>query len=110
MIICFKRSKIILAAIVALLIISATIAVSKHMRLEDTAKAVSTFFEIQTASDKALVYLFMERIQEQCDEFYASYYTISPTIAYYLTSVKEVREDGTNLYNYIYHATIHRPP
>ena len=98
MIICFKCSKIILAAIVVLLIISAIIAVSKHICLEDTAKAVSTVFENQTTSDKAQVYLFMDRIQEQSDEFYAPYYTISPTVAYYLTSVKEVREDGANLY------------
>ena len=98
MIICFKRSKMILATIVVLLIIPAIMAVSKHICPEDTAKAVSTVFENQATSDKALVYLFMDRIQEQSDEFYAPYYTISPTVAYYFTSVKEVREDGANLY------------
>ena len=98
MIICFKRSKMILATIVVLLIIPAIMAVSKHICPEDTAKAVSTVFENQATSDKALVYLFMDRIQEQSDEFYAPYYTISSTIAYYFASVKEVREDGANLY------------
>ena len=61
MIICFKRSKMILATIVVLLIIPAIMAVSKYICPEDTAKAVSTVFENQATSDKALVYLFMDR-------------------------------------------------
>ncbi|MCI2105790.1 MAG: DUF3888 domain-containing protein [Intestinimonas sp.] len=61
------------------------------------AKTALATFEEQPAKDKLLVYIFLDAIQGQSDQFYAPYYTISPTNAYYSTTVKEVQEDGVTV-------------
>ena len=98
MVISLKRPKRILLALAAVLIAASAAVSLRYVDPTDPAKAASTIFEEQTAEDKVLVYLFSEWIQEQSNAFYAPYYTIPPSIAYYLTAVKEVKADGGRFY------------
>ena len=98
MVICLKRPKRILLILAAVLIATVIAAAFRFMDCAHTAKAASTVFEGQAVEDKVLIYLFSDRIQEQSNAFYAPYYTIQPSIAYYLTAVKEIKSEGTRFY------------
>ena len=95
MVICFKRTHVIWMMAALLLAGSAGIAgLTGHGY---AAEAATAAFEERPDCEKLLVYLFLGRVQEQIGSFYVPYYTISPTVAYYSTSVKELRERGTDI-------------
>ena len=94
MILRFRRAHII-AAVFTVLVIAAAVLVLQHGNAEDSVLADA---KDQTACEKALIYLFMDSIQKQSDDFYGPYYTENPEIAYFTTTVKEVREEGSVLY------------
>lgn len=91
----FQRTKVNLTGLfLFLLMLSASVCLLIGYRSR-AAKAASAVFPSQSASNQVLVCLFTDRIQEQTDRFYAAYYTVSPTIAYYMTAVKNIeKEDG----------------
>lgn len=68
-------------------------AVFPHIRFDSAVKTASLPFEAQPVSGKLLVYLFHSGIQEQVEQFYAPYYTVTPTVAYYFTTVTGIREE-----------------
>lgn len=68
-----------------------------HIRQSISSKTAFATFEEQGVEDKLLVYVFSDAIREQSDQFYAPSYTLSPTNAYYSTTVKEVQEYGVNV-------------
>ena len=98
MVIRLKRPHIRSIMLVLLCFLFIAAAVLQHLYDDYTAKMVSVPFEEQQVNEKLLVYLFISSIQEQSDQFYEPYYTMAPAIAYYFTTVKEIREDGANIY------------
>ncbi|MGN0969086.1 MAG: DUF3888 domain-containing protein [Oscillospiraceae bacterium] len=97
MVIRLKRPRTRSLALVLLCFLFTAAAVLQHLYYDYTAKMVSVPFEEQQISEKLLTYLFISGIQEQSEQFYEPYYTISPSVAYYSTTVKELQEDGTNI-------------
>lgn len=97
MVICLKRPRIRSIALVFLCFLFTAAAVLQHLYYDYTAKMVSVPFEEQQINEKLLVYLFISNMQEQSDLFYAPYYTVSPSVAYYSATVKELRENGANI-------------
>ena len=97
MVICIKRSRAVAVMLVLLLFLSTATTVFRNIHHTDAAKTVSAPFEEQQISEKLLVYLFLKEIQEQSNLFYAPYYTVSPTVSYYFTTVTEIQEDGANI-------------
>ena len=96
MMIHIKHAKAVFIVLAVFLAALATIAFS-YIQQSNPAKTALATFEEQSAKDKLLVYVFSDAIREQSDQFYVPYYTISPTNAYYSTTVKEVQEDGANV-------------
>lgn len=97
MVIRLKRPCIRLIVLVFLCFLFIAAAVLQHFYDGYTAKMVSVPFEEQQINEKLLVYLFISSIQEQSNQFYEPYYTISPSVAYFSTTVKELQEDGANI-------------
>ena len=97
MVIDLKRLRISLIVLAILFSLFAAAAVFQHFSDQNTAKMVSLPFAEQQISEKPLVYLFIGRIQEQSEQFYEPYYVMTPAVAYYFTTVKEIREDGANI-------------
>ena len=95
MIIHIRHAKALFITLAVFLAALGTVSFS-HIQQGGPAKTALATFEEQSAKDKLLVYVFLDAIREQSDQFYAPYYTISPTNAYYSTTVKEVQEDGAN--------------
>ncbi len=95
----FKKTKA--APIVMLVSLAAffTMALLRYMNHDsEPPRTIPSANRVQTAEDMALTYIFMDRLQEQSNDFYAPYYTINPTISYYMTEVKEVKERGAGVY------------
>lgn len=62
---------------------------------EGKAVITSNSIEHESLEHSALVYLLTNELQEHTDRFYEPYYTLHPTIAYYMTTVKNVsNQDG----------------
>ena len=93
-----KVSYIVSIIVAAFLILSIDVVFLPHIRCNNAEKAVSAAFEEQPVSEKLLVSLFLDNIQEQCNLFYMPYYTIAPTVAYYFTTVKEIKETQTSVF------------
>lgn len=62
------------------------------------ASVVPTMSEVQSIRDNALVWTYLSRIQERSDNFYAVYYTVTPSIVSYETTVREVYEKDGLIY------------
>lgn len=94
-----KKSKA--APIVMLVSLAAffTMALLRYMNYDNNSPStVHSANHVQTAEDMALTYIFMDRLQKQSNDFYDPYYTINPTISYYMTEVKEAKEQGAGVY------------
>lgn len=97
MVIRIKRSHAVTVMLLLLLLLSAAAAAFRNPHHTDATEIVSAPFEDQQIGEKLLVYLFLSDIQEQSNLFYAPYYTVSPTVSYYFTTVTEIQEDGANI-------------
>lgn len=91
-----KWPKVIIIAIVVSFAMLTTVFFAVIRQNDSSEKAITTFKE-QSAKDTLLVCVFLEAIREESYKFYAPYYTLSPTIAYYSATVKGVKEYGANI-------------
>lgn len=98
MVICLKWSDVVSFLLALLFVVSAVPTAVRSIGRDDAVKEVSSVLEGQSASEKLLVYLFLDAIREQSNLFYKPYYTVNPTVAYYFTAVKEIKETGANTY------------
>lgn len=98
MVIRLKWSYIISSLLVLVISISGVTIAFQHMEADDAVKEAVLVFEELPVSEKLLVYLFLDSIREQSDLFYEPYYTDHPSVAYYFTTVKEIKETEADIY------------
>ena len=91
-----KWSRAILIIVIALLAITVTTCFF-HDQQSTSAEAAIAAFDEQSSENKLLVYIFLDAIQEQSNQFYEPYYTIAPTVAYYSTYVSNIKDNGANI-------------
>lgn len=91
-----QYSKVMLLILVALLGIGAVCCFFQNQQ-NDSVEATMAAFDKQSKESKLLVYLFLDEIRELSNLFYEPYYTIVPTVAYYLTVVSDIKDNGPNI-------------
>lgn len=93
----FRKSKRILLGLILVAVAGGAIMFFRPGGYAGKLETVPVSFEHQSVKNKALIYLFLDKLQEQSDLFYEPYYTINPTIAHYMTSVKDIEEKGAQI-------------
>ncbi|WP_099469990.1 DUF3888 domain-containing protein [Konateibacter massiliensis] len=51
-------------------------------------------YETESEYDKLLINTYLNAIQQATNVFYSQYYTINPTVAYYVVTVKEIKSES----------------
>lgn len=91
MIVCIKKSKLILIILALVVVAGIVTLVLLSIRARQLDRRAS-------AADDALVRLFSDAIQEKSDLFYEPYYTAPPNVGFYSTTVKRIEKKGSQIY------------
>lgn len=61
--------------------------------LEDRKISAMNSYKTESDCEQLLIITYLNDIQQATNVFYSQYYTINPTVAYYVVTVKEINSD-----------------
>lgn len=94
-----RKNLLIIILLVFLLLISSYGLGLSHPTVAVESKEVSN---TQSAYNTLLINTYLDKLQEASNDFYDEYLTTSPTVAYYVVSVKKISSDpSTNATGFI---------